>query len=82
MNQKQTSIAAQMLVDRRIPLEHSEILAMTVLECPSPAELEISDEQLAILAQYVPELVCQFRGARSTVGLHGSAKGLNLAPAF
>jgi hypothetical protein len=82
MNQKQSSIAAQMLVDRRLPLEYSEIIAIAVLESRSPTELEISDEQLEILAQYVPELVCQFRNAGCSVGLHGSMKALNMSLVF
>lgn len=82
MNKTQTSIAAKMLVDRRLPLEHSENIAMAVLESRSPTDFEISDEQLEILAQYVPELVCQFRSAGSWVGIAGSAKTLDLSLVF
>jgi hypothetical protein len=63
MNRRQTLVAMRMLCDPRIPLEHSAIFPDDMLQRGSHAVLEISEERLGMLYQYVPDLVCEYRDA-------------------
>jgi hypothetical protein len=63
MNRRQILVAMRMVCDPRIPLENSNIFPDEILQHGSHTELEISEERLAMLYQYVPDLVSEFRHA-------------------
>lgn len=63
MNKRQTSVALRMLRDPRLPLEHSDIFTEDIQQSGSRAILEISEEKLGMLFQFVPELVYEYRNA-------------------
>jgi hypothetical protein len=59
MNPKQELVVMRMLGDPRIPLD-IDVFAESILASPPGVALIIPEENLNILARYVPDLVAEF----------------------
>ncbi|MBJ6724614.1 hypothetical protein [Geomesophilobacter sediminis] len=63
MNTKQTVIAMKMLLDPRLPRDQSEVFSRAVLDAAPGVQLDIPDDRLEVLSQFLPELVTAYRKA-------------------